>query len=252
MVYFVNHLWKIGGCLLGCTLSITWGGMTVICQLHEAGCRLSVSYMREDDDCLLVTWGRMMVIRQLHEAGYLSVTWAKMTVICHLQEAGWRISFSDKRQDIGYLSATWGRMPDIWQLHEAGYRLPVSYMRQDGECVEGVFVYSVAWSVRVVVCQLLEVGCCLQGVCVCYLRDVSGCLLWYTPSITCGKLAVVCLGCTLSITWGGMTVICQLHEAGWQLSLSYMRQDSGCLQGVCNLSVTWGRIAVICQLHEMR
>ena len=43
--------------------------MTVICQLHEAGWRLSVSYMRQDDDYLSVTRGRMMVIRQLHEAG---------------------------------------------------------------------------------------------------------------------------------------------------------------------------------------
>jgi putative NIF3 family GTP cyclohydrolase 1 type 2 len=36
----------------------------------------------------------------------------------------------------------------------------------------------------------------------------------------------------LSVTWGRMTVICQLHEAGWRLSVSYMRQVGGCLQ-VC-------------------
>jgi hypothetical protein len=49
-----------------------------------------------------------------------------------------------------------------------------------------------------------------------------------------------------------MAVICQLYEAGWQLSVSYMRQDISCLESACNLSATWGRIAVICQLHEMR
>ena len=46
-----------------------WGRMTVICQLHGAGCRLSVSYMRQDDGYLSVTWGRMTVMRQLYGAG---------------------------------------------------------------------------------------------------------------------------------------------------------------------------------------
>ena len=41
-----------------------------------------------------------------------------------------------------------------------------------------------------------------------------------------------------------MTDICQLHEAGWQLSVSYMKQVGG------YLSVARGRLAVICQLHE--
>jgi len=31
----------------------------------------------------------------------------------------------------------------------------------------------------------------------------------------------------LSITGDRMTVICQLHEQGWHLSVSYMRQISG-------------------------
>jgi hypothetical protein len=41
-----------------------------------------------------------------------------------------------------------------------------------------------------------------------------------------------------------MTVICQLHGAGWRLSVSYMRQDDS------YLSATWGRLAVICQFLE--
>ena len=51
-----------------------------------------------------------------------------------------------------------------------------------------------------------------------------------------------------------MTVICQLHEARWLLSASYMGQVE------CYLSVTWGMLPVsvsnighvtsVCQLHE--
>jgi hypothetical protein len=48
-------------------LSITRGIVAVICQLQEAGWRLSVSYMRQDDGYLSVAWDRMMVICQLHE-----------------------------------------------------------------------------------------------------------------------------------------------------------------------------------------
>jgi acetoacetate decarboxylase len=33
----------------------------------------------------------------------------------------------------------------------------------------------------------------------------------------------------LSVTSAKMTVICQLHETGWRLSVSYMRQDGGYL-----------------------
>jgi hypothetical protein len=47
----------------------------------------------------------------------------------------------------------------------------------------------------------------------------------------------------LSVTSAKMTVICQLHETGWRLSVSYMRQDGG------YLSDTRGRIVVIYQLH---
>jgi hypothetical protein len=41
-----------------------------------------------------------------------------------------------------------------------------------------------------------------------------------------------------------MTVICQLHEAGWRLFVSCMRKDDD------YLSVTYGRLAVISQLYE--
>jgi len=41
-----------------------------------------------------------------------------------------------------------------------------------------------------------------------------------------------------------MTVICQLHEAGWWFSVSSMRQADG------YLSVTCGNMTVISQLHE--
>jgi DNA topoisomerase IA len=36
----------------------------------------------------------------------------------------------------------------------------------------------------------------------------------------------------LSVTQGRMTVICQLYEAGWWLSISYMRQDGGYLSAM--------------------
>jgi hypothetical protein len=39
-------------------------------------------------------------------------------------------------------------------------------------------------------------------------------------------------------------VICQLHEAGWWLSVSYMKQDDG------YLPIASGRMTVICQLRE--
>jgi hypothetical protein len=41
----------------------------VACQKHDAGLRLSVSYMRQDDSYLSVTCGRLAVICQLQEAG---------------------------------------------------------------------------------------------------------------------------------------------------------------------------------------
>jgi hypothetical protein len=43
-----------------------------------------------------------------------------------------------------------------------------------------------------------------------------------------------------------MSVICHLHETGWRLSISYMRQDGG------YLSVARGRMTFICHLHEVR
>jgi hypothetical protein len=58
-----------------------------------------------------------------------------------------------------------------------------------------------------------------------------------------------------------MTVNCQLHEAGWRLSVGYIRQDDGYLWQAGGLYVNhrrqddsylldaWGRFAFICQLH---
>ena len=85
--------------------------MTVICQLHEAGRRLSVSNIK-DKMTLSVSY-----IRQVD--CYLSVTW------------GWlSVSVSYMRQDDGYLSVTLGRWAVICQLHEVGSLLSVSYMGQ--------------------------------------------------------------------------------------------------------------------------
>jgi len=64
--------------------------LTVICLLHEAACRLSISYIRQDG------------------------------VICQLHEAGWRLSVSYMSNHDGYLSATIDSMMVICQLHEAG------------------------------------------------------------------------------------------------------------------------------------
>jgi hypothetical protein len=42
----------------------------VDCQEHDAGLRLSVSYMRQDDSYLSITRGRLTVISQLHDGGW--------------------------------------------------------------------------------------------------------------------------------------------------------------------------------------
>ena len=60
--------------------------MSVICLLHEAGWRLSISYMRLD-------------------GGYLSVARGSNADICQLHYAGWRLFVSYMRQDSGYLSS---------------------------------------------------------------------------------------------------------------------------------------------------
>ena len=52
-----------------CTLCVIWGSMVVICQLHEAGWRLSVSYMGQDERYLSVTRGNFVVIFQINVAG---------------------------------------------------------------------------------------------------------------------------------------------------------------------------------------
>ena len=43
-------------------LSVTWGMCTVISKLHEAGLRLSVSYMRQVGCYLSITWDRILVL----------------------------------------------------------------------------------------------------------------------------------------------------------------------------------------------
>jgi hypothetical protein len=43
--------------------------MTDICELHEVGWRLFISYMSKVGDYLSVTLGSLTVISQIHEAG---------------------------------------------------------------------------------------------------------------------------------------------------------------------------------------
>jgi hypothetical protein len=81
-------------------LSVTWGMLAVICQLHDDRSCLSLSYMRQANS-------------------YLSVTWARSAVICQLHEAGWRLFICCMRENAGYLSTTSGRIT-----------LSVSYIRQ--------------------------------------------------------------------------------------------------------------------------
>ena len=61
--------------------------MTVICEQHETGWQLSVTYMRQ-------------------VGGYLSDTRVRMTALCQLHEARCRLSVRYMRQDDGYLLAT--------------------------------------------------------------------------------------------------------------------------------------------------
>jgi hypothetical protein len=65
--------------------------MTVICQLHEAGWLLSVSYM------------------------------GQVIGVCQLHEAGWLLSFSYMGQVGGYLSATRGRFSVRYIRKAVGY-----------------------------------------------------------------------------------------------------------------------------------
>ena len=76
---------------VGDYLSATRGRMTVICEVHEAGRRFSVSDIR-----------------------------GKMTVICQLHQASWLLSVSYIGQVGGYLSVTGGKLAVICQLLEAG------------------------------------------------------------------------------------------------------------------------------------
>jgi hypothetical protein len=91
-------------------------------------------------------------------------------------------------------------------FHVGEWRLFVSYMRQ--------------------VCVVCRV--CLHSV--NYLRLDGGYL-----SVAWCMIAVVCrmCVCTLSVTWSGMAVICQLHENVWR--------------DVYTLSVTWNMLMVVCR-----
>ena len=143
-------------------LSITWGRITVICQLHEEGWQLSVSYIRQVGCYMSATWGMMTAMAD---------AWDRMTVICQLHEAGCQLSVSYMRQDDDYLSVTWGKMmvirqlheagplsvtsvkmTVICQLHEAGWRLSVTYMRQVGGYL------SVIWGRMADIFQIKEAG----------------------------------------------------------------------------------------------
>ena len=73
-------------------------------------------------------------------------------------------------------------------------------------------------------------------------------------------MAVVCWGCTLSVTRGRLAVVCKgpmctLSATLGRLSdvrgvcvnyVSYFRKVGGCLQDVRNLLVIWGRVAIVC------
>ena len=83
-VYSMCYLRQHGG-----YLSVTWGRMTVICQLHGAGWKISVSYTRQ-------------------LCRYMSAKCGRLDDICQLHGADWRLSVSYMRQDGGYLSVTWG------------------------------------------------------------------------------------------------------------------------------------------------
>ena len=189
----------------------------------------------------------------------MSVTWIRTVVVC--------------------------RVCVLCLLHEAARSLSASYMSQVGGCVQGVCTLSVSWGGwRLYVSYMKQVDGCLQGVySVIYLRQDDSYLLHeaeWRLSVSYmrqdgGFLQDVC---TLSVTWGNTVIICQLHEAGWQLSagcvlchiletawrlsVNCMRQDGGYLSVtwgrlvvvcmcVCTLSVTWGSMAIICQLHEV-
>jgi hypothetical protein len=71
--------------------------MTVNCQLHEAGCLLSVSYMGQLGCYLIDTWGRLSVsVSYISHVGcYLYNTWGRLSVFV-----------SYMMQEDGYLSVT--------------------------------------------------------------------------------------------------------------------------------------------------
>jgi hypothetical protein len=247
----VRHLRQHGGCLLGCTLSVIWGRLTVICRGVY-----SVSYTSQVGGCLrdvcnlLVIWGRLAVvcsgyiICQVLATRGLSSAWCVYSVTYMRQ-------ICDCLLGVCTLSVTWGRMAvvccgvichiheaDLWvlaegcgvlcQLHEGGWRsstkggvYTVIYITRDGGCLLGV--YSVT-----------------------YIRQICGCLqgigLRCTLSATWGRSAVVCKGavCILSVTSGRLADVrgvCVNY-------ISYFSKVGRCLQEVCNLVVIWGRLAL--------
>ena len=95
-VFYVSHLRPHGGCLLGCTLSVIWGRLAVICR-----CVYSVSYMRQVGGCMqgvynpLVIWGGLaavcsggIICQVLTPRGWLSAGCA----LCYFYGAHWRLS----------------------------------------------------------------------------------------------------------------------------------------------------------------
>jgi hypothetical protein len=128
-VYSVSYLRQYGGCLLWCTLSLTWRRLAGVCR----GWRCTLS----------VVWSILAV-----------VYWG---VLCHLHEADWRFSHG-----VGMYSVIYMRQSDDC-MHGAGV-YSVIYIRQDGGCMLGVYSHSYMRQVgecpRGVceLCQLLQEG----------------------------------------------------------------------------------------------
>ena len=141
----------------------------VLCLLVEVAWRLSVSYMRQVDDCLSVTRGKLAVV-------------CGVRVFCELLEVEWRLSVSYMihiggcLKGVCTLSGTCGNMAVICQLHETGWWFSAGVyvlcqLRETGLLFSAGCLYSVFY--------LRQVGGCLQRVCVLcqllsYLRQVSG------------------------------------------------------------------------------
>jgi hypothetical protein len=85
-------------------------------------------------------------------------------------------------------------------------------------------------------------GFLLEVCYISYFKQIDGCLQGYVNTVSYLRPHGGCLlGCTLSVIWGRLAVICRCVY-----SVSYMRQVGGCMQGVYNFLVIWGRLAVVC------